>query len=216
MARKPVVAETHAPLGVQPRQLRGREKRERLLAAAMKEYGRVGFDAARVENIVEAADTGWGTFFHYFPRKEDVLLAAAVEHQERVEAVVGQAIEDAGQPMIVHDVVRMLCLATVDTPYPDHLLAAMIRELLASPQRFAGMLGERRPFHNRITELLRIGQETGEVRTDLDAEVLGLIITTSILSIAARVGFSVPGERGLDEWVTSTFEVLWDGIATHA
>ena len=45
----------------------------------MAEYARVGLDTARVEDIVAAAGVSWGTFFHYFPAKEDVLLDAAAE-----------------------------------------------------------------------------------------------------------------------------------------
>ena len=48
----------------------------------MAEYCRVGLDAARVEDIVAAAGVSWGTFFHYFPAKEDVLLDAAAETAE--------------------------------------------------------------------------------------------------------------------------------------
>src|ERR1700749_1434601 len=62
-----------------PRQRRAAATRRRLYEAAMAEYARVGLDAARVEDIVAAAGVSWGTFFHYFPAKEDVLLDAAAD-----------------------------------------------------------------------------------------------------------------------------------------
>ena len=43
----------------------------------MAEYERAGLEHARVEDIVAAAGVSWGTFFHYFPTKEDVLLHAS-------------------------------------------------------------------------------------------------------------------------------------------
>ena len=67
-----------APRAV-PRQRRAVTTRRRLYEAAMAEYARVGLEAARVEDIVAAAGVSWGTFFHYFPAKEDVLLDAAAE-----------------------------------------------------------------------------------------------------------------------------------------
>jgi len=63
--------------GPTPRQRRAVATRRRLYEAAMAEYARVGLEAARVEDIVAAAEVSWGTFFHYFPAKEDVLLDAA-------------------------------------------------------------------------------------------------------------------------------------------
>jgi AcrR family transcriptional regulator len=65
--------------GPAPRQRRAVVTRRRLYEAAMAEYARVGLEVARVEDIVAAAGVSWGTFFHYFPAKEDVLLDAAAE-----------------------------------------------------------------------------------------------------------------------------------------
>src|SRR5271155_930521 len=62
-----------------PRQRRAVVTRRRVYEAAMAEYARVGLEAARVEDIVAAAGVSWGTFFHYFPAKQDVLLDAAAE-----------------------------------------------------------------------------------------------------------------------------------------
>src|SRR5580698_11515960 len=79
-----------------PRQRRAVATRQRLYEAAMDEYARVGIDQARVEDIVAAAGVSWGTFFHYFPAKEDVLLDAAAE----VCRTYGQTVQaglEAGQ-----------------------------------------------------------------------------------------------------------------------
>src|SRR3984885_13296211 len=73
-----MVSGPRAP-GPTPRQRRAVATRRRLYEAAMAEYTRVGLEAARVEDIVAAAGVSWGTFFHYFPAKEDVLLDAAAE-----------------------------------------------------------------------------------------------------------------------------------------
>lgn len=92
----------------------------------------------------------------------------------------------------------------------------MIREVLASPIRFSWMLGDRRPLYQRITEIILRGQGTGEIRDDIDAKILGIILNTAVLATAARVGFSLPGGYHLDEWVKDTFIVLWDGIASDS
>lgn len=79
----------------------------------MSEYARVGLDAARVEDIVAAAGVSWGTFFHYFPAKEDVLIDAAaavcrayaaatvagLEADRDTESVLAAARPSAGRPV---------------------------------------------------------------------------------------------------------------------
>ena len=90
-----MVSGPRAP-GPTPRQRRAVATRRRLYEAAMAEYARVGLEAARVEDIVAAAGVSWGTFFHYFPAKEDVLLDAAAEVC-RAYATAALAGLEAGQ-----------------------------------------------------------------------------------------------------------------------
>jgi len=67
------------PSGSRPRQARAVATRLRIYEAAMAEFERVGVDEARVEDIVREAGVAWGTFFHYFPRKQDVLLESSAQ-----------------------------------------------------------------------------------------------------------------------------------------
>src|SRR5580658_10884629 len=77
-----------------PRQRRAVATRQRLYEAAMAEYSRVGLDQARVEDIVAAAGVSWGTFFHYFPAKDDVLLDAAAQVSRSYSAAIVSGLAD--------------------------------------------------------------------------------------------------------------------------
>src|SRR5690554_4173173 len=52
---------------------RGESTRRRLLAAAELEFGERGFHSASVSSITTRAGVGQGTFYNYFPSKEDAL-----------------------------------------------------------------------------------------------------------------------------------------------
>jgi AcrR family transcriptional regulator len=73
-----------SPLG---RELRaqGRKTMGRLLDAGMRVFGERGVQAARVDDIVRAARTSHGTFYLYFPNKEALLGALAVECGEELD-----------------------------------------------------------------------------------------------------------------------------------
>jgi AcrR family transcriptional regulator len=207
------------PLGAVPQQQRGIEKRQRLFEAAMKEFARRGVEDARVDDIVAEADVGWGTFFHYFPRKEDVLLAAGAEHQRRVEAAMHRAAAD--ESASVQDVVFAAYRAMAKPSYSQALHIAMIREILASPVRFERMLEPgSAPLYTRIASLLEVGQQRGQIRDDVDASMLARILNSAILVTAARVG--IPGAVGLSrdvdvaELIHTTFRVVWAGIEVEA
>jgi AcrR family transcriptional regulator len=72
---------------VQGRELRaqGRKTMGRLLDAGMRVFGERGVHAARVDDIVRAARTSHGTFYLYFPNKEALLRALAVECAQELD-----------------------------------------------------------------------------------------------------------------------------------
>jgi AcrR family transcriptional regulator len=53
-------------------QARGQRTRRRLLEAAADVFDRTGYHAARVDDVVAAADSSHGTFYLYFTSKEDL------------------------------------------------------------------------------------------------------------------------------------------------
>jgi len=63
----------------------------KLLEAAQKVVRAKGYSAARVEDICAAAGVTKGSFFHHFPSKEDLILAAAANWDEMSQRLFAQA-----------------------------------------------------------------------------------------------------------------------------
>lgn len=63
---------------------RGRQTTHRLLAAGVTVFGRQGLHAARVDDIVKAAETSHGTFYRYFASKEDLFRTLTTDVAERL------------------------------------------------------------------------------------------------------------------------------------
>jgi AcrR family transcriptional regulator len=80
-----VSRDTAAP--IQGRELRaqGRKTMGRLLDGGMRVFAERGVHAARVDDIVRAARTSHGTFYLYFPNKEALLRALAVECAQEMD-----------------------------------------------------------------------------------------------------------------------------------
>ena len=79
-----------------PATARGEATRQKLLEAAEQEFGGRGFHAASVSSITKRAGVGQGTFYLYFPSKEEVLrelvrnMGRALRH---TLAEAGQGLE---------------------------------------------------------------------------------------------------------------------------
>src|SRR4051794_28770056 len=75
-------------------QLRTEETRRRLLNAAAKVFSKVGFEAARLEDIAKEAGHTRGAFYAHFSRKEDLFFALleqkAYQHLTTIQAIVDE------------------------------------------------------------------------------------------------------------------------------
>src|SRR5215470_6984786 len=70
--------------------------RRKLVATAIELFGRKGYHATTVPNIVSAAESSTGSFYFYFRNKEDVFGAALESLGERIAAALNEAIGKAG------------------------------------------------------------------------------------------------------------------------
>ncbi len=72
------------------RQLRAQGERtvRRLLDAGIEVFGRSGYHAARVDDIVKVARTSHGTFYLYFSNKEDLFRRLALDVGDELTALV--------------------------------------------------------------------------------------------------------------------------------
>jgi AcrR family transcriptional regulator len=172
--------------GWQPRQARAVETRKRILDAAMAEMERVGVEAARIEDIVAIAGVAWGSFYRYFPTKEDLLLDAA--------ATVAQVFADAceiaatsGRPA-AEIIIGAFWKAASAAPTAPPLREATFRSLVERPERLGELLAARRvpPPVDVLAEVIDAGQRRGELHDDHPAPFLAGVILTAVWANALR------------------------------
>ena len=61
-----------------------KEKQQKVLNAAKKEFARVPIENVSIKNIVEEADIARGSFYQYFESKEDLLIYILKENSEKL------------------------------------------------------------------------------------------------------------------------------------
>lgn len=200
-------------VGKRPRQRRSAETRRALYEETVRQFAEHGVEATRVEDVVAAAGSSWGTFFRYFPRKEDVLLEMAAEHLRRHVLPVAEAARRDERP--ARDAVRAVLLALAPADHPPALHTTALRELFANVQRFAAMQQDgEMPLVMLLHGLLAEGQRRGEVRRDVDALWLALTIAAGVVFPVVQLGFSLGADprAGLER----SFSVVWPGVDATA
>ncbi len=76
------------------------DTRERLILAARELFGQKGYQGTSVAEILDRADANSGSLYHYFPTKQDLLLAVLEWYEANLQAqVIGPATQDVEDPV---------------------------------------------------------------------------------------------------------------------
>ena len=203
-------------IGAVPKRRRGIEVRERLYTAALNEFEAQGVEASRVERIVAQVGTSWGTFFRYFPRKEDVLILAGVRHfREHVRPVVTTGLTDPSRSR--REIARDAFAAMAEPTRSPRLHAEMLYETARFPVRFAAMLDEGElPVVGLFAALMTDAQERGEARSDIPAGICATVLAAGVVFSTVQVLRAVaegqaPEDR-IHEIAGLAFEAAWTGL----
>ena len=192
------------------RQRRSAELRERMFRAALQLFASKGYAETTVEDITEAADVGKGTFFNYFPSKEHILMAFGEMQLGKLETVVREA-KSSGLPM--YEVLRGLVMRMTEEPVRNPaIVRALLQANLCSVPVRGGMLRIHERNRALVGDLIRHGQERGEIRTDLAAEEIAQVWRQTVFG--TLMFWSLVGDATLTARIESAIQMLWDGIGT--
>jgi AcrR family transcriptional regulator len=191
------------------RERRSVETREALFRAALDLFARKGFAETTVEDITEAADVGKGTFFNYFPSKDHILLAFGEMQLAKLQAIVDEA-RRIGEPM--PQFLRSLGVRMTQEPIRNPgIVRTLLQAYLSTTPVREGMNDLQRRVQALHTEIVRLGQERGEIRNDLPASEIAQAFRQTIFGTLLM--WSVVGDATLDTRMESAFNVLWSGLA---
>ncbi len=149
---------------------------ERILATAESQFAEHGFDAVSMSAIAEAAGVSKANVFHHFISKNDLYLAVlrnacrdSTQHlddlgndQETLAARLPQFARAHLENLMEHAQVTRL----------------MLRELLSNNPRHGQELAEKvyGEKFSRFVAILRAGQQTGELRADIDPAMVATVL----------------------------------------
>jgi AcrR family transcriptional regulator len=158
---------------------KGGRTRQRLLELAIERFGSQGHRGTSVSEIARAAGLTQAAVYAYFDSKDSLFVSAVDTDATSLvidahDALAGTPIRELLQAFLVNLYVRL----------PDHPLA---RRVLAGqePEVLPRLidLPAIRMATRLIVQDVRAGQAAGEVRTDIDAEVVGDGVEAMILSL---------------------------------
>lgn len=76
------------------------ETKKRILDAAAKVFYKSGYDKARIQDIAALVGLADATIYKYFSSKEDILFTLPIEKTKELMFIVGQELNETGDPRI--------------------------------------------------------------------------------------------------------------------
>jgi len=113
-------------------------QRAALVAAGQSLLLESGLTGVTPRSVCEHAGLARSSFYDYFPSKDDLLVAIAIEAIERWDAEIEEALSDAGSGI---EALRVFVEKTMAmTAEGKHAIAGALREADLSPSRFEDLM----------------------------------------------------------------------------
>ena len=219
MARAPALALSPAESGAAGAHPR-RDKREAILAAAIKVFARSGYHRARVSDIAREAGIAYGLVYHYFKNKEEILGTIFEERWSTfLAAVDGVSHRDTTTSDKLVSVAALILNAYRLHP---EWVKVLVLEIQRS-SRFAepGQIRAVSALMQAVARILRAGQEAGELRADLDPDVacyvfigaLELVVTSLVLDLIRLDGTPDDASEYYLKVARTVVDIFLNGLA---
>lgn len=184
------------------------QSRKAILDAAVEQFSQKGFKETSVADIMNAADLGIGTFYNYFQSKEEILVQLIQQMVTEVSEAL-QELREAERP--ADELLAAGCCITARFLDENRY----VLPLFISAAEHSGMPegSDKAPkvtspgFKGLYERILREGQDKGEVRKDVSAELIAEMFH-SIYQAAAFSKLDIP----FQENVAMKTRLILDGI----
>jgi AcrR family transcriptional regulator len=126
------------------------ETRTRILEAAVKVFANKGYHDTKVDDIVNESSTSKGSFYFYFPSKQDIFLALSDTFADLLESKITQAMEKEAHGMQQMDAALRTALGLF-SQYRGLAKIALVQAVGLG----AVFEERRRALNNRLTALVQ-------------------------------------------------------------
>ena len=142
------------------------DKRERILAAAVRVFAKSGFFDARVSDVAKAAGVADGTIYLYFTSKEHLLVSL---FEDRVDKLLGFMQNDLGKIGSAKDKLRRVIEVQLGLLEGERDLAEVITVIVRQSSRLLKEYATPKfsAYLDAIARVVAEGQASGEFRTDV-------------------------------------------------
>jgi AcrR family transcriptional regulator len=167
--RAPSRSGTTAPSTTVEGKVAGAARRE-LMVTAIDCFARYGYQGTSIERIASAAGVTKGALYYHFRDKEELLFEAVKDRiAEFEERVVGSVSPVTDPPAALAEIARVCVHIATKNNLRRFILTLMVEALDTNPRLSQAFRDILRRFRSYLAGIVRLGQEQGVFRSDVEA-----------------------------------------------
>ena len=161
---------------------RPEERPQELLEAALRVFATHGYRTTRLEQVAAAAGVTKGAVYHYFSNKEELLLRALEQYQERSFGCLEEALRHERGPSSAR--IRLVFRRAFggDDPVRRDVLRLLQGVAYEVPDAYRRWIAKGPMKGWRlVASLIEEGKASGEFRADVDSDVAARVVLTGVM-----------------------------------
>lgn len=193
---------------------KGKASRREIIAAAAKVFAQRGYTETRMDEIVKATGKTKGAIYFHFRSKEDLARAVVEDHKETWLQLGREEVARHGSPVVqLKELGRLLArlASKADSSWSVVRLAAQLRGGSGDAD------GPLQAWVDLVAEILRRGQDEGQIRSEVRAHDAALILVSAFDGLKSTAEVIAPGDSAAFERQASLLlELLLAGMVVGA
>ncbi len=183
-------------------------RREQILDAAMRSFGRNGFHATTMQDVANEAELSPGALYRYFPGKEDIVAALAEQHRERNQAIFDTADTDGDTATIFRQLGEAFFRQFEEPDFVDcapidiELWAESVRSDSVRQVMHESMASVQAP----LADLVRGAQAKSDIDPSLDASAVAQLLMSMFIGL--EVQRVVAGETDIRPYLDAVLAMV--------
>jgi TetR/AcrR family fatty acid metabolism transcriptional regulator len=191
---------------------RSRDKRDRILKAAVKVFARNGFHATRVSEVAKAAGVADGTIYLYFKSKDELLVSLFEDRIGKLLAFMEHSLPKLpSAPERLRAVIDMQLGLLEGERDLAEVVTVIIRQSTRLMKEFAAP--KFLAYLDAIARIVHEGQDAGDFRTDVSPHIAARAVFGALDGITLTWALGRAEQGALARAATQLSDILLRGLA---